>query len=245
MEFTPWPKVARLNRDITITEKIDGTNAAVVIAPLDPAVARRRPDLDDPEVGLAVRTSDKNLVAVANVGEPGSDDPADLRLVYAQSRTRFITPERDNYGFARWVEEYAVELAYTLSEGTHFGEWWGSGIQRRYGLSGGDKRFSLFNTRRWLDEDGEAPDSFGGVPGLGVVPVLYEGQFSQKAVDLSLKQLDAFGSVAAPGFDRPEGVVVFHHASRQMYKATFEADDPTPFQRAAKHAADEEEKAAA
>lgn len=31
LEFQPWPKIARLNRDIVITEKIDGTNAAVHI----------------------------------------------------------------------------------------------------------------------------------------------------------------------------------------------------------------------
>lgn len=31
IEFQPWPKIARLNREITITEKIDGTNAAVII----------------------------------------------------------------------------------------------------------------------------------------------------------------------------------------------------------------------
>lgn len=31
MEFRPWPKIPRLNRDMTITEKLDGTNACVVI----------------------------------------------------------------------------------------------------------------------------------------------------------------------------------------------------------------------
>lgn len=30
-EFTPWPKTPRWNRDVVVTEKIDGTNAAVVI----------------------------------------------------------------------------------------------------------------------------------------------------------------------------------------------------------------------
>lgn len=30
-EFTPWPKIARLNRDVIVTEKVDGTNAAIVI----------------------------------------------------------------------------------------------------------------------------------------------------------------------------------------------------------------------
>ncbi len=32
---------------------------------------------------------------------------------------------------------------------TYFGEWWGSGVQRGYGLQKGDKRFSLFNVSRW------------------------------------------------------------------------------------------------
>jgi hypothetical protein len=31
IEFQPFPKLARLNRNILITEKLDGTNAAVVI----------------------------------------------------------------------------------------------------------------------------------------------------------------------------------------------------------------------
>lgn len=33
MTFEAFPKIPRLNRDITITEKIDGTNVAVVIEP--------------------------------------------------------------------------------------------------------------------------------------------------------------------------------------------------------------------
>ena len=31
--FVPFPKMARLRRDILITEKIDGTNAQIVIVP--------------------------------------------------------------------------------------------------------------------------------------------------------------------------------------------------------------------
>ena len=34
-----------------------------------------------------------------------------------------------------------------LVPGRHFGEWWGSGIQRGYGLD--EKTFSLFNAYRW------------------------------------------------------------------------------------------------
>ena len=49
------------------------------------------------------------------------------------SRNRWITPEDDNAGFARWALENKEKLLQ-LGPGRHFGEWWGSGIQRRYGL---------------------------------------------------------------------------------------------------------------
>jgi hypothetical protein len=86
---------------------------------------------------------------------------------YTGSRNRWITPEDDNYGFSKWANENKEELL-TLGPGRHFGEWWGSGIQRKYGLSNGDKRFSLFNVQR-----------FGGSRPLccGVVPILWRGFF--------------------------------------------------------------------
>ena len=173
IEFQPWPKIARLNRDITITEKIDGTNAAVVIAE-DGAIA-------------------------------------------AQSRKRLITPEDDNFGFARWAHENGEALFSLLGPGRHFGEWWGAGIQRRYGL--GHKRFSLFNTARYGGVD------FSEIPGLGVVPVLYQGRFGQESIDISLEQLANFGSAAAPGFMDPEGIIVFHSAAQQMFKVTIKGDE--------------------
>lgn len=42
---------------------------------------------------------------------------------------------------------------------------------------------------------------------------------------LALEQLRTRGSVAAPGFMKPEGVVVFHTASQQLFKVTLENDD--------------------
>src|SRR5580692_3598930 len=83
--------------------------------------------------------------------------------VLAGSRNRFITPEDDNYGFARWVKDHEDELRTGLGIGIHYGEWWGSGIQRRYGLK--EKRFSLFNSGRWTDDVRPAC--------CHVVPVLY------------------------------------------------------------------------
>jgi hypothetical protein len=208
IEFAPWPKIARLYRPIVITEKIDGTNSAVGIVQLDEAESL----LHDPELptwwGKPAQLVDNST------------------LVYAQSRSRIISPGKstDNHGFAGWVYDNAQELVDILGPGVHFGEWWGSGINRAYGLTKGEHRFSLFNTSRWAHLDGTAviPSC---PPALGVVPILYQGEFSTLAVRATMAQLRLGGSVAAPQFMRPEGVVVFHTSSNVMFKATLEDDE--------------------
>jgi len=132
------------------------------------------------------------------------------------SRKRWITPEDDNYGFSRWAHEHKDELML-LGPGRHFGEWWGSGIQRKYGLTDGDKRFSLFNTSRWGSNTPPPPCCL-------VVPVLYAGVFTSTAVDECLDRLRENGSVAVPGFMKPEGVVVYQTAGRCYFKKTLEKD---------------------
>lgn len=168
-EFIPFPKIPRLKRGCVITEKLDGTNAQVVVC------------------------------------EDGS--------VKAGSRNRWITPDSDNFGFARWVAEHADELR-ELGPGQHFGEWWGLGIQRGYGLT--EKRFSLFNAGRWSDVRPAC---------CHVVPVLYAGDFSTGAVDETLAALKDIGSKASPGFDKPEGIIVYMTAARHTYKVLAENDD--------------------
>ena len=66
VEFQEFPKMARLSREVIVTEKIDGTNAQVFIS------------------------------------EDGS--------IIAGSRTKWLTPQDDNFGFAKWVEENKEEL---------------------------------------------------------------------------------------------------------------------------------------
>lgn len=134
------------------------------------------------------------------------------------SRSCWITPEHDNYGFARWATANREELIQ-LGPGQHFGEWWGSGIQRGYGLKGGDKRFSLFNVGRWGAEGVELPKC------VGLVPVLYAGLFSQSQVEACLVRLRMDGSSAAPGFMKPEGIIVYHEAARHCFKITLEKDE--------------------
>lgn len=207
-EFVEFPKIARLSRECVVTEKIDGTNAQVYIAP----------------VGQFVPTN--FLIA----------EHADGRLMFAGSRTRYVAPEVDNFGFARWVKDHAYEL-WALGEGRHYGEWWGSGIQRSYGLLKGEKRFSLFNVARWHQADKEPYVITGADPRVPpkvsseapacchVVPVLYRGEFSTERIGTEIERLRVMGSVASPGFMPAEGLIVYHTASGQYYKKTVEKDE--------------------
>lgn len=188
MEFHGFGKIARFDREIIITEKIDGTNAQVYLT------------YDDPQAG------DSCVARVLTEVGP--------LAIYAGSRNRWITQFDDNYGFAEWVAANALQLAQ-LGPGRHFGEWWGRGIQRGYGVTG--RYFSLFNTSRWAHE----------VPTCcKVVPVLYQGNFTQENIEWAIGRLIGEGSVAAPGFENPEGVVIYHTASNTLFKKTIGNDGP-------------------
>ncbi len=191
--FIEFPKIARLQKPAIITEKLDGSNAQVI---------------------------------VTNDGE-----------VFAGSRSRLITPgkQTDNYGFAAWVAEHAGELV-ALGPGNHYGEWWGLGINRGYGLT--EKRFSLFNHARYKtpgslaipDFDATDPlmDSRIEIPACcSMVPLLTIADFSTQAVDSAMFGLAMTGSVAAPGFMEPEGIVIYHTASRTRFKHLFDSKPKT------------------
>jgi hypothetical protein len=194
VEFEAFPKLPRLNRGMVISEKLDGTNACVVVQ----------------AVGIDSQVDAQGLARIEDFPQHGS-----AVELFAQSRKRLIALDQDNYGFARWVQNHAGDLAQ-LGEGRHFGEWWGLGIQRGYDQD--RKRFSLFNTSRWADNP-ERPEC------CDVVPVLATADFSQDRIADELEKLGAFGSVAAPGFMNPEGVVVYLSSARSMFKVTLKDDE--------------------
>lgn len=201
--FEEFKKIPRLFRDCTITEKIDGTNGQIYIR--------------DPMDGLCTEVE-----PLARITVEGNQ-----YYLNAGSRNRWVYPTKgqDNSGFAAWVVERAALLVEILGVGRHYGEFWGSGIQRKYGLANGDKRFSLFHPK-W--DEVLAGRALGGLPipaGLGVVPMLYQGPFETKWVEDQLFRLRTFGSVAAPGFMDPEGVVVYHEAAKQYFKVTVKDDE--------------------
>ena len=162
MNFKGFGKIPRDNPfNVTITEKIDGTNACILI-----------------------------------------DDDGKLEAV--QSRKRFITPEDDNFGFARWVHEHKEELE-GLGSGYHYGEWAGPGIQKNHhNLK--KKTFLLFNT--YLKDS--KPDC------CETVPVLFEGVMTSGTVLCLFEDL-----LNNPDPDyTPEGVVVYYHTFKCRSKHT-------------------------
>lgn len=148
------------------------------------------------------------------------------------SRSRWITPADDNFGFSAWAHANREELMQ-LGTGRHFGEWWGRGIQRGYGLP--DRCFSLFNALRWVPYGVEPMQIPTGDPRVvkmqqqapkicKVVPILARGVFDSALVEQAMERLRTEGSAAAPGFQRPEGVVVYHVAGSIGFKKTLDRD---------------------
>lgn len=187
-QFTEFPKMGRLSRECIITEKIDGTNAQILI------------------------TEDGQFLT--------------------GSRTRWITPSDDNFGFSAWAHANK-DCLMKLGVGRHFGEWWGGKIQRGYGVK--EKRLSLFNVSRWCLH-GQTPLKIQSADPriekyqeilpecVGLVPILYRGMFTTDACEESITWLKQNGSVASPGFMNPEGIVCFHLAANVGFKKTIDND---------------------
>lgn len=162
------------------------------------------------------------------IGEDGT--------MLAGSRSRWITLEDDNFGFAAWVRDHEEELRQ-LGPGHHFGEWYGLGINRNYGLS--ERRWALFNVRRWClygehpgripVEDPRAEKYQDILPECcDLVPIMIRsnhGHMLSAYVDEAMEVLRRDGSRAAPGYMNSEGVVIYHVAANTHFKKTLEKDD--------------------
>lgn len=192
IQFTEFEKIARLSRPVIITEKLDGANMQIKV-------------LDEYEVEGHVGSPELIKVVVAGTNY----------YIAAGSRSKWLTYNDDYKGFFKWVLSHDEELVTGLGVGTHFGEWWGLGIARGYGLT--EKRFSLFNTSRWNDTTKPAC--------CHVVPVLGSGEFDTEWIQHVLGLLEDNGSVAAPGFMNPEGIVIYHTAAGIYFKKTIKNDE--------------------
>lgn len=110
--------------------------------------------------------------------------------IFAQSRSKILDESKagDNHGFCKWVMGNKDDLL-ALGVGYHFGEWWGKGIQRNYEMT--EKVFSLFNI--WMPAIPEC---------VRKVPVI------EKTLEKAIARIKVTGSIAAPGFMNPEGLVM-------------------------------------
>lgn len=188
-EFDRFHEVEKLYSPVTITEKIHGTNAQILI--------------------------EENFESNPNFnGETDLTYGKAKTLVKAGSRERWVTPEDDNYGFARWVKENEADLIKYLGPGRHYGEWFGAGINNGYGLN--KKWFALFNQK------------FVGQPlpeRVVTVPILYRGTFTAEIVEQTMKALKESGSKVAPGFMNPEGVVIRWERNGMLLKRVFTPEE--------------------
>jgi len=238
MDFVEFKKIPRLTREMTISEKIDGSNGQIFIQGYS--------DLDVYDCQFITKYA-LNLPKDFNEGTYTF-----LRkkpYIFAGSKNRWLdtSSKGDNFGFAKWVQENSEELL-KLGEGRHFGEWFGKGIQRGYGLN--EKRFALFNVSKWgknlfchncgntgilrtlCNEVGEplnCPECKDNkrkeCPSCcEVVPTLYQGMFDTQKIEEVLIDLKNHGSYVVP-FMNPEGIIVYHVASGTMFKKTLENDE--------------------
>lgn len=185
--FESFVKIGRLSRDVIVTEKLDGTNGVVQVC-------------EDGRLFIGSRS--QWLAEIIGGQLNGQQYVKSSKLV-------------DNHGFAQWCFDNRDDLR-TLGVGRHFGEWWGSGIQRGYGLK--EKRWSLFNVGKWSD-DAVRPKC------CHVVPKLAEFNFDTAQILAVMDSLRQTGSRAAEGFMNPEGVVIFHAQAHVLFKKTFDKDD--------------------
>lgn len=187
--FEAWPKTLQISKvlgNVTVTEKIDGTNACLVF------------------------DADGNM--------------------FAQSRNRVITPASDNQGFARWAYRYQEELFHILGEGRHFGEWWGKGIGRKYGME--HNVFSLFNVGRFYKTGPDGLDSMSTraqgtsiFDQVSAVPHLFTGEYGSDAMKAAVTDLQDNNSKAAAqhgiDFADPEGVCFYFREFDKVAKLVF------------------------
>lgn len=209
MKFVDFKKIPRLSRDMIITEKIDGSNGQVAIIPSD----------SEEFIGCEDGFVEQCCLANKQI------DETKWLYMFAGSRNRWLSTgkQNDNHAFAYWVKENSEEL-FQLGPGRHFGEWYGKGIQRGYGLD--HKRFALFNVSKWVAKDDfiTVENQHHAPACCSVVPVMYEGQFNTGTINDVLDILKKNGSLAVHGYMNPEGICIYHTAAGQYFKKTIEND---------------------
>lgn len=88
--------------------------------------------------------------------------------IWAQSRSDIITPQKDNAGFAAFVEKNESIFRSLFSKidfksydyVTIFGEWAGKGIQKGVAICNFDKFFIVFDLKRSYEDESRGPNDY-------------------------------------------------------------------------------------
>ena len=189
--FEAYPKMPRMkSAEMTITEKIDGTNAQILIV----------------DGGIELVGSRKRQIL-----------PDIPKIVDDEGVTIEKKQTLDNYGFAQWVLDNMTGLVEFLGDGRHYGEWAGPGIQKNpLGLE--QKLFFLFNTHRNPPEKFESLGHL--VPQLRAVPILFQGKFSLEMISTVADSIYLGMTEVPDAQDGNEGEGIVISAFGQKFKRT-------------------------
>lgn len=143
------------------------------------------------------------------------------RTVLAGSRSKWLINDGsrswDNHGFGAWVKENEEKLL-NLPEGLHYGEWYGKGINRNYGMK--DRKLMLFNRSRYQNilEEGDFPTELELETVISLVSV---SELPEEALRIKAR-VDKEGSYHVPGFMKTEGVIFRFQLSAKVYKEVWD-----------------------
>lgn len=156
--------------------------------------------------------------------------------IIAGSRTQWLIGQDskgrniDNHGFRQWVADHHDDLL-KLGVGTHYGEWYGNKINRKYGLD--HNRFMLFNRTRYesnISKQMAIQSICPGTPSTRdelfpscceLETVLMDNVCFNALPDLVREFCKSFitnGSRHVPGFKNPEGLIVRSNLRGTLYK---------------------------
>lgn len=191
MKYPSFNKIERLeNIYCIISEKIDGTNGLIEI------------NYD------SVKFGSKNRYLESH------EDNAGFMNFYSYHKNIFINTAKE-------LNEKEIEISgETLTKYEEiypihiYGEWFGKGIQRGYGL---DKKFFMPFNPEYAELLIEHE-----VPHIVRPYILYEGKFSEKVATSSMHFLKEEGSYVIPKYMKPEGIVIYFPKYNFYLKDTFE-----------------------
>jgi hypothetical protein len=214
-DFESFPDIKKLGKAaLYITQKIHGSNAQIYVFRNTEYVTTLESMPDEARAAkLSAEYPGKELTFEQRK-EGGVDMFTTFTDLACGSRSQWVVPGKDNFGFAEMVYAHKQEFIDKLGLGRHYGEWAGPGINSGEGLT--QKYFILFDHWRY-------PEGRPLPPNTKVVPVLYDGPFDMGQVAIAMNDLRANGSKLVPGFMAPEGVVV--RIKGERYKVVFQDEE--------------------